>query len=159
MAKTRSETNKYPSRYSPNADDAGYAWVSGRQYIVELLCENKALQNGYETGSGTELPRGFYTKEANLTQWQKFYQEQITNRSLTNLIKKHSVDKIIAFLRDNKYIISLRPIWVHNKIDQYNYIPKTTTSKPYLSNTFDKKEIFASNNNKKSIISKLKDLE
>jgi len=157
MAKSRSDNNNYPSRYSPNVDAHGYAWVSGRQYIVELICENKALKDKYATGSAKELPRGFYTKELKLTEWQKFYTEQINNRSLTKLIEKHTVDKIIAFLRDNKYIVSLRPKWVHEKLDEYNYIPKTKPTT--LSYDFNNAERFTSNNNKKSIISKLEDLE
>ena len=157
MAKSRSDNNNYPSRYSPNVDAHGYAWVSGRQYIVELICENKALKDKYSTGSAKELPRGFYTKELKLTEWQKFYTEQINNRSLTKLIEKHTVDRIIAFLRDNKYIVSLRPKWVHEKLDQYNYIPKIKPTT--LSYDFNNAERFTSNNNKKSIISKLEDLE
>lgn len=159
MAKSRSEHNHYPSRYSPNVDENGFAWVSGRQYIVELLCENKALQDKYKNGTSQELPRGFYTKELNLTHWQKFYQEQINNRSLSRLIKEQTVDKIIAFLRDNKYIISLRPKWVHEKIQQYNYLPTTKSNSIDLSYDFNRKERFSTNNTKKSVISKLKELE
>ena len=159
MAKSRSNTNHYPSRYSPNVDADGYAWVTGRQYIVELICENKALKDSYQSSSSRELPRGFYIKEVGLKEWQEFYTEQINNRSLTKLIEKHTVDKIIAFLRDNKYIISLRPKWVHEKLEEYNYIPKTKPSSTELSYNFKKNESFSSNNDKKSIISKLEDLE
>ena len=159
MAKARSDTNLYPSRYSPNVDENGYAWVTGRQYIVELICENKALRDSYDNGESKELPRGFYTKELNLKEWQKFYQEQINNRSLTKLIDKHTVEKIIAFLRHNRFIISLRPKWVHEKIDGYNYIPKTKPNNDYLSYKFTQSETFSTNNKKKSIISKLKELE
>jgi hypothetical protein len=159
MAKERSNNSRYPSRYSPNIDKDGFAWVTGRQYIVELICENKALQDKYQTGSSKELPRGFYTKDLNLLQWQKFYTEQINNRTLTKLIDKHTVDKLISFLKDNKYITSLRPKWVHEKIDGYNYIVKPSTSNSNLSYTFDKPETFTTNNNKQSIISKLEELE
>ena len=159
MAKSRSKDNCYPSRYSPNVDVDGYAWVTGRQYIVELICENKALQDKYRTGSSSELPRGFYTKELNFTEWQKFYQEQINNRSLTKLIKKHTVDKIISFLRNNKFIISLRPKWVHEKLDEYNYVSKNKPNNESITYDLGKKELFVSNNNKKSIISKLEELE
>ena len=48
MAKERSNNSRYPSRYSPNIDKDGFAWVTGRQYIVELICENKALQDKYQ---------------------------------------------------------------------------------------------------------------
>ena len=151
MAKTRSDNRRYPSRYSPDVDAQGFAWVTGRQYIVELICENKALKEK------KDLPRGFYTKDLNLTTWQKFYQQQINNRSLTKLINIHTIDKIIAFLRDNKYIISLRPKWVHEKLEQYKYMPKQEASKPDYD--FKQSQSFDTNNQKKSILSILEDLE
>jgi len=159
MAKSRSDTNLYPSRYSPNVDENGHAWVTGRQYIIELICENKALSDSYKKGSSKELPRGFYTKAVGLKDWQKFYQEQINNRSLTKLIDTHTVNKISAFLKDNRFITSLRPKWVHEKIDQYNYIAKTTTDNDHTSYNFTQPETFTTNNNKQSIISKLEELE
>ena len=45
MAKTRSDNSNYPSRYSPNKDENGIAWITDRQYIVELICENKAAKD------------------------------------------------------------------------------------------------------------------
>ena len=152
MAKERTEDRTYLSRYSPDVDDKGFAWVTGRQYIIEMICENKAAKER------KELPRGFYTKAVALKGWQKFYQEQINNRSLTKLIEKHTVEKIVAFLRENKYIISLRPKWVHQKIEAYSY-KKRNCSKENLSYDFGKKETFSSNNKKKSIISLLEELE
>ena len=154
MAKTRSDTSRYPSRYSPKIDQDGFAWVTGRQYIVELICENQAIKQK------KELPRGFYTKSLDLPEWKRLYDQQITNRSLNKLILQHSVDKIIAFLKDHRYITSLRPKWVHNKLNEYKFVEKTTNSTqqnvPY---NFNKKESFDSNNSKKSIVSKLEDLE
>ena len=151
MAKTRSDDRRYPSRYSPDVDEQGYAWVTGRQYIVELICENKALKEK------KDLPRGFYTKDLNLTTWQKFYQQQINNRSLTKLINTQGIDKIIAFLRDNKYIMSLRPKWVHEKLAQYKHTPKTEPTE--LEYDFKQSQSFDSNNSKKSILSRLEELE
>ena len=143
MAKERTEDRTYPSRYSPDVDDKGFAWITGRQYIIEMICEKKGAK------VSIVLPRGFYTKALGLKGWQKFYQEQINNRSLTKLIEKHTVEKIVAFLRENKYIISLRPKWVHQKIESYSYkVPDAT-----------KKEKFIRNNTKKSIISRLEELE
>lgn len=154
MAKTRSDSNRYPSRYSPKVDKDGFAWVTGRQYIVELLCENKA------TKEKKELPRGFYTQELNLIPWQQFYQQQINNRSLTKLILTHTVDKIIAFLKDHRHVISLRPKWVHNKLNEFKFVEKPTNEvQQNTSYNFNKKESFDSNNSKKSIVSKLEDLE
>ena len=159
MAKERSHDNRYPSRYSSDMDANGFAWVTGRQYIVELICENKALQNKYKTGSSQELPRGFYTKSLGLAQWQEFYTEQINNRSLTKLIEKHTVDKIVAFLKENRYIMSLRPKWVHEKIDNYSYTATTPANDNCVSYDFNKPKNFTTNNDKKSIISKLEELE
>ena len=152
MAKKRTEDRTYPSRYSPDVDDKGFSWITGRQYIIEMICENKAAKDG------KELPRGFYTKAVGLKGWQKFYQEQINNRSLTKLIEKHTVEKIVAFLRENKYIISLRPKWVHQKIEAYSY-KERDCSKDNLPYDFGKKETFSSNNKKRSIISRLEELE
>tara|TARA_R110000824_G_scaffold324981_1_gene511889 strand:- start:341 stop:796 length:456 start_codon:yes stop_codon:yes gene_type:complete len=151
MAKTRSNDNIYPSRYSPDVDKQGFAWVTGRQYIVELICENKALKEK------KDLPRGFYTKGLDLISWQKFYQQQIKNRSLTKLIKTHTIDKIIAFLRDNKYIMSLRPKWVHEKLDEYKYIVKEQSADSEYD--FKQSQNFNTNNTKKSILSRLEELE
>ena len=152
MAKNRRENRTYPSRYSPDVDKDGIAWVTGRQYIVEMICENKAAKEH------KELPRGFYTKDLDLKGWQKFYQEQINNRSLTKLINNHTVEKLVAFLRENKYIISLRPKWVHLKIEEYNY-KAPSVNKDDVSYDFGKKEKFVRNNTKKSIISRLEELE
>ena len=69
MAKIRSDDSNYPSRYSPNKDENGIAWVTDRQYIVEVICENKAAKDN------KELPAAFYT----LPTWQKFYQSNINN--------------------------------------------------------------------------------
>ena len=149
--KNRTEARRYPSRYSPDVDEDGFAWITGRQYIVELVCENKAAKDR------SELPRGFYTKDLNLTKWQKFYQEQINNRSLTKLINNHGIDKIVGFLRENKYIMSLRPKWVHEKIEEYIYKP--SDSKGNVDYIFNKKESFSSINKKSSIVSKLEELE
>lgn len=150
--KNRTESRRYPSRYSPDVDENGFAWITGRQYVVELVCENKAAKER------KELPRGFYTKELDLTKWQKFYQEQINNRSLTKLISNHGIDKIAGFLRENKYIMSLRPKWVHEKIAEYIYKPSTSGAEN-VTYDFDKKESFTSNNKKASIVSRLEELE
>ena len=152
MAKSRNDHSRYPSRYSSNIDADGFAWVSGRQYIVEMVCENLARKQK------KELPRGFYTKQLELTEWQTFYREQINNRSLSKLIDKHSVDKIISFLKNNSYIISLRPKWVHDKLEEYTYTSPTPKQESSTYD-FDNKSSFTSNNNKKSVISRLEELE
>ena len=80
-----------------------------------------------------------------------------------NLIKDHGVDKIIAFLKDNKYITSLRPKWVHERIDKYQYNGPSRT--PIIEEKKsppeeNKKPLkFRRKETKDSIISKLKDVE
>lgn len=164
MAKKRSATYCYPSRYSDKKGEHDIAWVTARQYIVELVCENKAAQDN------KELPSSFYVKvekdhsayELNLW-WKKFFKQQIYNKTLGNLIDKHGVDKIIAFLKENKYITSLRPKWVHERIDNYDY--KGPSRIPIIEQKTgpdeeDKKPLkFRRKEIKNSIISKLKDAE
>ena len=77
---------------------------------------------------------------------------------LLALGRGHDKDKIISFLKSNKYIMSLRPKWVHEKIEEYTYVERTT-AKEDLSYDFNSKENFTSNNHKRSIISKLEELE
>tara|TARA_R110002020_G_scaffold443394_1_gene654619 strand:+ start:1137 stop:1631 length:495 start_codon:yes stop_codon:yes gene_type:complete len=164
MAKKRSATYCYPSRYSDKKGEHDIAWVTARQYIVELVCENKAAQDN------KELPSSFYVKvekehsayELNLW-WKKFFKQQIYNKTLGNLIDEHGVDKIIAFLKENKYITSLRPKWVHERIDNYDY--KGPSRIPIIEQKTgpdeeDKKPLkFRRKEIKDSIISKLKDAE
>ena len=148
MAKIRSDDSNYPSRYSPNKDENGIAWVTDSQYIVEVICENKAAKDN------KELPAAFYT----LPTWQKFYQSNINNRSLGSLLRKHGAAKLVAFLRENKYIISLRPKWVHEKIDKYIYKPGSNLVPP-TKREFREIKKFGREQTTKSIISKLRDLE
>jgi len=150
MAKSRSDSSRYPSRYSPKVDEDGFAWVTGRQYIIELICESKARKER------KDLPRAFY----DLPEWQEFYQSQINNRSLGKLIETHGIDKIISFLRENRHIMSLRPKWVHDKLQEYKYTsPHRPDNDKQSDHNFEKKERFGTNNNKSSIISKLEELE
>lgn len=153
MAKSRTDTSRYPSRYSADLDDQGFAWVTGRQYIVEYICENKARKDS------KELPRGFYTKGLNLPEWQSFYKGQINNRSLTKLIKNHGIDKIIAFLKENKWIISLKPKWVHDKLDEFVFVNREELKQEKIDYELKQGDKFSSNNSKNSIISRLEELE
>ena len=148
MAKTRSDDSNYPSRYSPNKDENGIAWITGRQYIVELICENKAAKDN------KELPAAFY----HLPDWEKFYNRHINSRILGPLISKHGAAKLIAFLRENKYIMSLYPKWVREKIDKYIYKPGSNLV-PMTKREFKEIKKFGKESATKSIISTLKDLE
>jgi hypothetical protein len=144
MAKKRTEKSKYPSRYSPNG------WVHAAQYVTELICEKKAQTEK------KELPLKFWE----LKEWLKFYRYQIT---LANkLIKEYGEHVVISSLNDKRMwkCYSLRSPFLKNVLEEYKskqeIAAKIAKSVEY---DFSKKEKFDSSNKKKSIISKLKDLE
>jgi len=145
MAKQRSDKSRYQSRYSPQ----GY--VHAAQYIAELICEKKAVAD--KTG---ELPLKFWE----LPDWKKFYQYQVV---LANrLMKAHGEHAIISALRDNRTwkTWSLRSPWLVKVIEEY--VEKAELSRKIAEEVeydFSEKKTFDSNNKKKSVISKLKDLE
>lgn len=97
MAKQRSDVSNYPSRYSPG----GYVTVC--QYIIELLCENraKALKK--------DLPIKFWE----LPEWSNFYKSQL--RVVHKLLKEYDSMSIIAVVKGSN-IWSLRPSFVIKKI-------------------------------------------
>ena len=145
MAKQRSEKSRYPSRYSPRG------WVSAYQYVAELVCEKKAQQ---DCG---ELPIKFW----DLTEWRNFYRYQITLAS--SLIKQYGEDCVIAALRDSRSYktYSLRSSFLKSIIEEYRSQKDSEPldRKEETSYDFESKENFTSNNNKRSIISDLEDLE
>ena len=94
MAKKVSPKSNYPSRYCPSG------WVTPNQYIVELLCEQKAKRFG--TG---ELPIRFW----NNPEWEKEFKSQL--RATSSLLKKYQPKAIIAAIKDRK-LFTLRPKWV-----------------------------------------------
>lgn len=144
MAKHQSDKSRYPSRYSPNG------WVHAAQYVTELICEKKAKIDN------KELPVKFW----DLKDWKKYFQYQIT---LANkLIKEHGEHVVISALNDKRLwkTYSLRSPILINIIKEYKqkeHVAKSIAKK--LEYDFSEKKTFESNNNKKSIISKLKDLE
>jgi hypothetical protein len=140
----RTDKNRYPSRYSPDG------WVHSAQYVTELICEKKAKVDK------KELPLRFWT----LPEWLKFYKYQImlANR----LIKKYGEHAVIAALRDNRTwkTYSLRSPFIERIIAEYG--KKAELSRQLaqeIEYDFSEKQTFDSNNEKKSIISKLKELE
>lgn len=145
MAKQRSEKSRYPSRYSPNG------WVSSYQYVTELVCEKKAQQDG------GELPIKFW----DLKEWRSFYRYQITLAS--SLIRQYGEDSVIAALRDSRSYktYSLRSSFLKSIIEEYKSQKDSEPldKKERTSYDFESKENFTSNNNKRSIISELEDLE
>jgi|TARA_Y100000592_G_scaffold73358_1_gene114233 hypothetical protein len=144
MAKKRTEKSKYPSRYSPNG------WVHAAQYITELICEKKAQIDK------KELPLKFWE----LKEWLKFYRYQIT---LANkLIKEYGEHVIISALRDKRMwkTYSLRSPFLKNVIEEYkNKQELAMKIAKEVEYDFSEKKTFESSNKKKSIISKLRDLE
>ena len=144
MAKQRTEKSKYPSRYSP------HGWVHAAQYITELICEKKAQIDK------KELPLKFWE----LKEWLKFYRYQIT---LANkLIKEYGEHVIISALRDKRMwkTYSLRSPFLKNIIEEYKSKEEIAMKiAKEVEYDFSEKKTFESSNKKKSIISKLRDLE
>ena len=143
LAKSRSDKSRYPSRYSPGG------WVSASQYITELVCEKKAQREK------KELPMKFWEDK----EWCKYYKYQIT---LANkLIKQHGEDAIVAALRDKRCwsTYSLRSPFLKKIIEEKaQQVIERPASTEYNIN--DAKEVkHKTNNNKKSIISKLRNLD
>ncbi len=145
MAKKRSQKSRYPSRYSPDG------WVHAGQYITELICEKKAKAD--DIG---ELPLKFWE----LKDWLKFYKYQIT---LANkLIKEYGEHVIISALKDKRMwkTWSLRSSFLKKVIEEYKekeQLAKAIAKK--MEYDFSEKKTFESKNNKKTIVSKLRDLD
>ena len=145
MANNRSDKSSYPSRYSPEG------WVSPYQYITELICEKKAHQDR------KELPIKFWE----IKEWKSFYRYQIT--LATSLVKKYGAEAVIAALNDRRcyktYSLSapfLKPIIEeHYKKREEEKAAREETP----SYDCDSKDVFSSNNKKRSILSDLEDLE
>ena len=142
MSKNRTEKSKYPSRYSPDG------WVSAPQYITEFVCEKKARKDN------KELPIKFW----GISEWRKYFRYQIT---LANkLLKDFPEEAIIAALKDNRCwkTYSLRSPFLHSIIKEKEALIQERESVDY--NVVESKEVkHKTNNNKKSIISKLRELD
>ena len=143
MAENRSDKSNYPSRYSPSG------WVSAYQYITELICEKSAKQKN------KELPVQFW----DLPEWEKFFKNQII--TAVQLVKKYGAKAVVDGLNDRRAFktYSLRSPVLKKIIIEYK--EKQDMPKEQKNISYDFKEVkkFANNNEKKSIISKLKDLE
>jgi hypothetical protein len=135
---------KYLSKYSNNKS------ITEAQYIVEIICENKAkLEN-------KDLYFRFWTNK----EWSKYYRDQIATAN--KLVKKYSAKAIIQALKNPKAskIYSLRAPHLIPIIEQEMAVietQNTTISKDY--DRSDNKKFSDIKQNKKSLISKLKDLE
>lgn len=146
MAKKRTEKSKYPSRYSPR----GY--VHAAQYITEMICEKKANCNKQE------LPIKFWE----LSDWNKYYRYQI--KLANDLLKKYQEKAIIKALMDPRTskTYSLNGPYFIKIIQEFQkQIDEEHLFKKDVEYDFNEKEDtkFESNNDKKSIISKLRELD
>lgn len=96
MAKNQTDKSRYPSKYSPQQ------WVTAAQYIIEIVCERRALQNQ------RELMVQFWKQP----EWSQFFVSQL--RMCHKLLKKYEAKAIIAALKDNraKSVNSLFAPWL-----------------------------------------------
>jgi len=95
----KTDNRCYPSKYSPGK------YVTGAQYVIELICERKAALNG------EVLSLRFWRNE----EWAKEFSSQ--TRTVNSLLKKYSVKALVHVLHDNPRIYSLRAAWIKPKID------------------------------------------
>lgn len=135
---------KYPSRYSNGK------LVAAAQYITEIICEKKAYLDK------EDLHYRFWT----LPRWEKFYRNQIS--SAHKLIKKYGEKAVIRALNNPKAskIYSLRaphlPAIIELEAKQLE------TENSALTKTFERKDNISHrkiNQNNKSILSKLEDID
>ncbi len=93
MGKNRTNDSKYPSPYSPGG------WVTGAQYVIELVCEQKAKVEH------KDLPVQFWK----LDEWSKFFVSQ--TRACHKLLKTYDEKAIIKTVKQ-KRVRNLMPKWV-----------------------------------------------
>lgn len=102
MGKKFTEKSRYPSLYSPGG------FVTGAQYILELICEKKAKNEG------KDLQVKFWQDE----EWAAYFKQQL--RAVHSLLKKYSEKAIIDALRDKRCFrtYSLRAPWLKAIIEE-----------------------------------------
>lgn len=142
MTSKRTDKSNYPSRYSPGG------WVSAPQYITEFVCEKKAQADR------KELPIKFWE----IDEWKKYFRYQITIAN--QLLKDFSEEAVIAALRDNRCwkTYSLRSPFLQGIIkEKQASIKERPTDTNY--GVSEKEVPSYKKNTKKTIVSKLKDLD
>lgn len=135
---------KYISKYSNDK------YVTEAQYITELICENKAKKDK------KDLYFRFWTNK----EWSLFYRNQIATAN--KLVKTYNPQAIVRALKTTEAskIYSLRAPYLIPIIQKEQLALENENQN--LTKEYDRKttKTFADNtNNKKSIISKLKELE
>ena len=142
MTSKRTSKSNYPSRYSPGG------WVSAPQYITEFVCEKKAQADR------KELPIKFWE----IDEWKKYFRYQITIAN--QLLKDFSEEAVMAALRDNRCwkTYSLRSPFLQGIIKEKQASVKERPTD--ISYDVSEKEVLSyKKNTKKTIISKLRDLD
>lgn len=136
---------KYISKYSNGKE------VSSAQYITEIICENKARLDK------KDLHYKFWTNK----EWSAYYRNQIATAN--KLVQKYNEQAIIRALKNKKAqkIYSLRAPHLIAIIEQEQKIIESENKD--ISQIYDRSnnKTYLTNdtNNKKSILSKLKELE
>jgi hypothetical protein len=143
---SQKKTNNYPSKYSNGK------FVSAAQYITEIICERKAFKEK------KDLCYRFWTNK----DWASFYRNQIG--SAHKLLKTYPDKAIIRALTSTygQKIYSLRAPHLPSMIEKEAAMlskenQKLTSRLSRIDNvTFGNNQ---SNNSKKNILSKLKELD
>lgn len=135
---------KYISKYSNGK------YVTAAQYITELICENKAKQD----------KKDLYFKFWTSKEWSLYYRNQIATAN--KLVKKYNPQAIIRALKTTQAtkIYSLRAPHLIPIIEQESSAldkENQNLTKEYDRN--DSKKFSSNTNGRKSIVSKLKELE
>lgn len=136
--------DQYISKYSNNTK------VSAAQYITELICEKRAHQQK------KDLHYKFWISK----EWSAYFKNQIG--SAHKLLKKHSAKAIIAALKHNeaKNIYSLRAPHLLPIIEaEEEIIKQQNNTMSIIPDRKENKTFLSNNKQKKSILSKLEDIE
>lgn len=135
---------KYISKYSNGK------YVTAAQFITELICENKAKQE----------KKDLYFKFWTTKEWSAFYRNQIS--SANKLVKQYNPQAIVRALKTTQAskIYSLRAPHLIPIIEQECELLEKENQQ--LTKDYDRnnnKTFSNSTNNRKSIVSKLKEIE
>jgi hypothetical protein len=144
MAEERTEKSSYPSPYSPGG------WVTGPQYIIELICESKARREK------KDLPIQFW----HLKEWASYFKSQL--RCVYKLLKTYDERAVINMLKANKGVFSVRPNFVEALIIKEQKKIDAIKSKPRIEPIIDKPTENARIRDKefkKNTLSRLRDLD
>ncbi len=149
MAKKQTDKSRYPSKYSPSG------FVTAAQYIIETICEKKALSEG----------RALSLKFWNNPDWEKFFKMQL--RKCHSLLKKYSEKAIIRALEDKRTYktYSLHAPWLLPIIEEHQRIVEADAKRIAELKPLEAMTTNSPNTNirvaptKKNALSKLRDLD